>query len=112
MMSLDTIRSLSRLQCAKAAKRNRKPLIVEADDIESAKAGDYSGIKIPSLGGFVHPNFKPTGREFFVDKTGYGSEREPALTLKQFIDKLVPGKAYATVEEGPCQVYVAEYERK
>jgi hypothetical protein len=56
------------------------------------------------------PGFKPVGKPLFVDKTGWGSGSEPALTFDQFQKHVRAGFGYAVVEEGEFQVYVQEYE--
>jgi hypothetical protein len=50
--------------------------------------------------------------EYFVDKTGWGASYEPALTIEKFIKKLIPGRAYAIIEEGEMQCYVGEFVRE
>jgi hypothetical protein len=104
MMSLETIRQVSNEACAKAAKKNKRPLIIEAEDIEAAGRGDFSGIQIPFLGGFCHPKFRETGRGWTVNKFSSSS-------AIYFATQCIPGKAYAMTEEGQFQVYVQEYEK-
>jgi hypothetical protein len=48
---------------------------------------------------------------YFVDASGFGSPGEPALTLEQFRDVLIPGYYYAVVEAGEFQVKVGVFER-
>jgi hypothetical protein len=110
MMDIGTIREMSRNAAIDAAVRHRKPLIVEAEDIEALKAGKH--LPIPFLGDYVPKGWKRTDREvMFVDSSGFGATGEPAMTLNSFFDSLIPGKGYATVEQGQFQVYVAEYEK-
>lgn len=67
---------------------------------------------IPNIG-----TYRPKGwrlvEELFVDKSGFGAEWEPAMTLRQFIQavrKAGPGNGYAIIEEGEFQVYVGHFE--
>jgi len=67
---------------------------------------------------FPFPNigdFRPKGWEltesYFVDSSGFGSDNEPALTVRQFLKKLQDGFGYAIIEEGQFQVYVGEFKK-
>jgi hypothetical protein len=102
MMSLATINELAREQAARAAADNLEPLIIwDPEDIRH----------IPNFG-----DYRPEGWElvetYFVDKSGWGRPGEPALTLDEFLAKIVPGRAYALIEEGQFQVYVGEFVRE
>ena len=78
---------------------------------------ERSGIGVPNLG-----DHEPEGWErlpkvdwFFIDKMGMGEEDEPALTLDQFLNRLMlyhkanPTYGYAIVEEGQFQLYIAPF---
>jgi hypothetical protein len=99
MMSLALIKELSREQAARAAAEDLEPLVIwDTKDIRC----------IPNLG-----DYRPEGWElvetYFVDASGFGAPGEPALTLDEFLAKIVPGRAYALIEEGQFQVYVGEF---
>jgi hypothetical protein len=67
------------------------------------------------LGGFIPGGWQKTGSEWFVDKTGWGTVGELALTVEQFKTVLRayipenPGHGFAITEEGPFQVYVRAF---
>lgn len=50
-------------------------------------------------------------KEYFVDNSGLGSESEPALTVKQFLNEVKQGYFYAITGVGQFQVYIGEYEK-
>ena len=111
MMSGQQIRDLSREMTIKARQKHRIPFEFDANDIADLKAGRWTRINIPALGDYVPPRWQRTERDaLFVDKTGM-DKSGPALSISQFADALVVGKGYAIIEEGPFQVYIAEYER-
>ena len=87
----------------RAAKRNREPLMAFVS--RSIACED-----IPNLG-----DYRPKGwillESLFVDKSGWGGESEPALTVEQFIAKLKAGLGYAIIGEGPFQIYIGEFEK-
>ncbi len=121
MMSLDTIRSMSRERAEAAATKGLIPFMVETEDLEDWRATMEMG-RLPSL---PFPNIgdlDPAGWEtvldgdgdavsLFVDKTGMGSLGESALTLQQFIDALEPGYGYAIVSEGQFQIYIGKFSK-
>lgn len=113
MMSADTIRSLARKAARESAARGVKPLIVEQEDIDHANAALAAGrtpsLHIPFIGDRCPRGFKRTDNVYFVDSSGFGSEGEPALTMRGFIAKLKPSHAYAVCEAGQLQVYVQEF---
>jgi hypothetical protein len=49
--------------------------------------------------------------EHFVDSSGFGAPGEAALTVSEFIEKLVPGRGYILTGVGQFQVKVSEYRR-
>lgn len=116
MMALQQIEELSRQAARKAARDRKHPLMIEQDDILHAKRslsiGRMPDLGIPFIGGYVPRGYKRVGEAVMVDSSGFGQEGEPALTIPQFIEQLVPGFAYAVVEAGQFQVYVQRYERK
>jgi hypothetical protein len=110
MMSVDTIRAMSRDAARKAAKDRKEPFIVEAEDIADWKVS-LRGFPFPFIGTYVPKGWKLVDT-YFVDSSGMGSDNEPALSVRQFIDKLEPGYGYAVTEAGQFQVYVGKYQRR
>lgn len=104
MMSLESIDQLSREAGLEAAERNLEPLVAFVD-------GDIACKDIPNLG-----DHEPEGwtllQRYFVDKSGFGAENEPALTVRQFLAKIKGGLGYAIVEEGQFQIYIGEFEQE
>ena len=110
-MDLSAIRYLNEKIAKRAKKAKLKPYVITEADLEEAKMGKFT-FSLPNLG-----YFKPKGgwakvNQYFVDKTGLGSPGEPALTIEQFIKKMIPGRAYAMIEEGEMQCYVGEFVKK
>ena len=110
MMSLEAIRSMSQDAARNAAKRNQVPFTVEAEDIADLKQSHR--MPFPFLGDYVPKGWERTAREpMFVDSSGFGQDDEPAMSVNQFLDSLIPGMGYAVIQTGQFQVYVAEYQR-
>ena len=109
MMSLEYIESESRAAAKKAAKSNKRPYIVEAEDIVSWKTRRQQ-LPFPNLGSFVPKGWKEVD-SLFCDSSGFGAPGEPALTYAQLIAKLEVGKGYAITQVGQFQVYVGVFER-
>lgn len=120
MMSLDTIRSMSRQQARRSAAEGRGPLVVEYHDtIDKAflKGIPHLGDRTPkgwkkvflqNLDGFDYRY-----EELFCDASGFGAEWEPALTHKQLCEKLgllqaifPDGFALSISEVGQFQVHI------
>jgi hypothetical protein len=49
--------------------------------------------------------------EYFVDNSGWGTDREPALTFNQFLNKVKAGLYYGITSIGQFQVYIGEYKK-
>jgi len=115
MMSLQTIRQLSRDAAIRAVRDNRIPFTVEPQDLVDWRAQFTAGklrLPFPFLGDYVPQGWRRTVRDpLFVDSTGSGREDEPALTVRATIEALIPGKAYAIIEGGQFELYLGEYER-
>ena len=127
MMDLATIRALSEEAGAEAERRGRNPAVIDGTDLAAAKAGDLSVLQIPNIGTYLPKNFERVSLEaedgkkgvymgdndgfgaYLVDKSGFAADYEPALTLAQFVERLVPGYGYAVVEEGQFQVKVGKF---
>jgi hypothetical protein len=106
MMGLETIRKLN-AQAARSRAAKAKPVTVNQGNIDSLAAGKPD-FKIPMIG-----DYRPRGyvlkRELFIDISGLGAPNEPALTQRQLAGEMKVGMAYALIEAGQFQGYVAEF---
>jgi len=103
MLSLEYIKSESQKAARKAAREKKLPYIIEAEDMPFDKFSAF-----PYLGTYIPKGWKKI-TDHFVDSSGFGSDSEPAMSIKQFQSKLVVGHGYAVTEAGQFQVYVGEY---
>lgn len=103
MMSLDAIHQLADEKALQAAKENREPY-------EAIRDRDGMVLKCPNIGSYEPSGFTEIDR-LFVDKSGFGSPGEPALTPEQFLGKVKAGLYYAIVQEGQFQLYIGVFER-
>jgi hypothetical protein len=110
MMSLSEIARLSEEMTERSAAENKQPYVF-FDESEIKPPW-----KFPLLGSY-EPNGWKLEDKLFCDRTGMGSEDEPALTTKQLIEKL---KAYQDKEElygfgiievGPFQLYIGVFRK-
>ncbi len=99
MYSLEVIKSMNKKQARRS--RGRQPYIAKTDK-------DPGVFKCPNFGDYRPANYKLT-KTHFVDNSGFGADNEPALTAKQFLEKVKAGFGYAVVEAGQFQVYVGEF---
>ena len=103
MMGLAEIRRLNEEAGKRAEKANRAPYVVKEGDAEK-----FPPFPFPNFG-----DYRPKGwelvEEHFVDKSGFGRDDEPALSISQFLMKLSIGHGYALIEEGQFQVFVGEF---
>jgi hypothetical protein len=106
-MSIQTINDLSRKAARKAAHEHKRPAMVEAEDLD----GLETELSIPNLG-----DYRPKGYEmidtWFVDKSGFGSSGERAMTIPRMFEKIRengPGFGYGMIEEGQFQCYVGVF---
>ncbi len=112
MMSAGTIRRLAREQAKRPARAKTLPLIVEGEDWpDDARLFEYLR-HLPNVG-----DYRPRGWKLvehrLVDKTGMGSEDEPALTicgLLAWVREHGPGFGYAIISEGQFQVVVGRFQ--
>lgn len=128
MMDLATIDYLTKQAARRAAKVRKQPQMFDARDLERAAKGDFSGIAgIPNLGSYLPKGWKRVSLKdeegthgvymgdnsgfgaYFVDKSGWGSPGEPAMTVKELARRMKPGLGYAMVEEGQFQVKVGVF---
>jgi hypothetical protein len=115
MMSAAAIYQLQAEATAKAARSQKKPYVLWEEDLTVARSDPFAVCQlIPFLGDYCHPNWErvPDEDPFFVDSSGWGSEGEPALTIKEFFSKLKAGDALGIIEAGQFQVYIARYQRR
>mgnify|MGYP001585292402 FL=1 len=120
MMDLRTLEHINR-QATRRSQRDRKlPALVEPEDVRAYLAGNHGAIHLPYIGQRVPRGFRAVRSDgdtqaypVFVDKSGFGSESEPAWTLKHFLDHVlaVGSSWWGTVEDGQFQVYVQRYEK-
>jgi hypothetical protein len=128
MYSIETIRDISRKAAREASRNRRQPLVIEAEDIEDALAGDNAAVKgIPFLGTYCPKGWKRVRLTvdtagvyegdnkgygaYFVDNSGLGADDEPALTFRRFLETIKPGYGYGIVEAGQFQIKVGQFER-
>ena len=106
MLSSEQIVSMAEDQGKKAKRHGLKPYPIKHLDVDTLQSFPF-----PNIG-----NYKPSGWELVdyktCDKTGWGEEYEPALTvrgLKQWIKDLQKADdnfAMAIIEEGEFQVVI------
>ena len=113
MMDLEFIRARNAQIAADSAERELIPFVpFDADEIDG-----WPPIPFPSLGSFEPDGWQKTDASWFVDKSGRGIEREPALSVEQFKRELRryvaknPGHGFAVTEEGSFQVVVWAFRR-
>lgn len=113
MLSPSTIKRQNRERAERAARENLEPFVY----FEPAEVAEHNGFPFPHIG-----DHRPEGWELvdvhFVDATGLGTEREPALTVSTFAD-IVRRRiresdrtvGWAVIEAGQFQVRVGEFQR-
>ena len=112
MWDLHTIQELNKRAQERAQELGLEPYLIKRE------------IELASMPPFPFPNIGADEVEadkrwerietLFVDKSGYGADDEPGLTVEQFVEKLrellrenrETGVRCAIVEEGPFQLYV------
>lgn len=104
MMDIGYIRQINRKKARESRRLGIEPR-------------QYAGEGDTPIGGIPHiGDRRPRGYQlvntYFVDSSGVGSPGEPALTIKEFIAKLVPGRYYAIIEVGQFQLFVGEFVKK
>jgi hypothetical protein len=109
MMSLSTIRQLSREAAERAADQGKRPYLVEQEDIEYWRDRQVP-FPFPNLGDYVPDGWEQVDT-LFCDSSGWGAPGEPALTREQLLDVLEPGFGYAVIEAGQFQVYLGKFKR-
>jgi len=111
MMSLQDIKHASDEAAASAARSGKKPYVpFNENEIEQWT------LKIPMLGDYV-PKGWVLVEELLCDSSGFGSEDEPALTIRELKQRMLrwerEGKnfGYAVTEAGQFQVRLGVYRR-
>ena len=109
MMSAEYINSLAD-EAAIEAKRNRKrPVVIQDADILTP---EQIAKRIPNLG-----SYRPQGWSIqehrMADSSGFGSESEPAMTLRQLKAWVLenPDDGYGIIEVGQFQVVIGRFTR-
>jgi len=109
MWGLGTINYLNQQAARKARKRRRTPFVPAGPEAVEGWP------PFPSLGDYDPPGWERTEESWFVDKTGWGRNDEPALTLEQLKRQLQeyivvnPGHGFGITEEGQFQLYVTAF---
>lgn len=113
MRSLRAIRAVNEEIAAKAAQKNRVPFVPDGPE----DTDRWPPFPFPGLGYHEPPGWETTDHNWFVDKTGRGTEIEPALTVQRFRAELRryitenPGHGFAITEEGEFQAVVSAFRR-
>jgi hypothetical protein len=96
---------MNRAATASSARRNKKPFLLTEEDLESMPPFPF-----PKLGSYCPEGWELV-EELFCDSSGCGQPNEPALTVKQLLEKLEPGYGYAITREGQFQVYLGKFKK-
>ena len=113
MMSLEVIVAVNNEIAREAAREGFVPYVpFNLDEVDGCTPFTF-----PNIGYLKPRGWKKTAASWFVDKTGHGLDWEPALTWKQFRQRLTgyilrhPGHGFAVTEEGEFQVVVSAFKR-
>lgn len=124
MMHPDQIREFQRDAAVHAAAEKQAPFMAWPEDvgkIDIAKKLPFIGHYLPEGWALIDPDvLKPNRTRYvsgkigdipgiFVDASGFGLTTEPAMTLGEFANWIVPGFGYAVTEVGQFQVTVHVY---
>ena len=112
MMSLEAIHSMSRQAAREASKSGTQPYVpFDGDEIDKMPPFPF-----PFLGTHCPKGWKKVGEPLFCDSSGFGDEREPALSIRRLKiilkDNLQFSYGYGIVEAGQFQCYVQAFKRK
>lgn len=117
MMSIESIRALSRKAALEAAANKREPFLLEAEDLEDLRAR-VEGARETNGPLFPFPfigNYRPKGwklvKRLFVDTSGFGTDNEPALSVSKLAAALESGFGYALVEVAQFQAYLGVFRK-
>ena len=113
MFSREYIESMNRKAARDAAKTRQEPYV----PFDKEEVQDMRGFPFPFLATYKPKGWKKV-EELFCDASGFGSESEPALTVKALKAKMVeyldkPGTyGYGVLSCGQFQCYVGVYLKK
>ncbi len=112
MFSPSTIRNLSDRAARDAARKHKTPYVpFNRAEIEAAVRFPF-----PFIGSFRPKGWKLVDT-WFCDSSGFGSDDEPALSVRQLKTKLIEHVectkqyGYAIVEAGQFQVHIGVFEK-
>lgn len=123
--SLNDIRALNDDAARRAYERHFEPYVVTEVDLKVWAIAPCFPFR--QLGGYLPEGWGRVSLEdealdhgvylgdndgfgaYFVDASGFGHRGEPALTIKEFLDKLEVGYGYAIVEAGRFQVKIGKF---
>ena len=113
MIDGNEIRRLINDATRSAARHGKQPFVMTKELAEQLVTDreNFDGINIPSFGDYI-PKGWTVGVRYFVDSSGVGLDTESAMTMVQFMAKMVPGRGYAMTQEGQFQIYVTEFIKK
>lgn len=115
MFSASTIAQFQEEAAARAKAARKEPFVFfQPEDVN-----EDSVRHIPNLGTYIAPGWEALEEEvWFVDKSGFGADYEPALTIPRFVEQLKQyveehdGDGFGIVEEGPFQIYIQAFRKK
>lgn len=111
MMSTEQIAELADEAAERAALEGLQPY-VPWDAEEVRRWGADRPIPIPNLGS-LRPEGWKLEEHRMADKTGWGDESEPAMTVGQLQDWVIEhmgtSQGYAIIEEGQFQVVIGRF---
>ena len=109
MWSLEVIDHLNQQAAREARQRGAAPFVPAGPEAVE------NWPPFPYLGDYDPPGWDRTEESWFVDKSGWGQEWEPALTwerLKQQLQEYIaenPWHGFAITEEGQFQLYITAF---
>ncbi len=112
MMSPESIRNMSDDAARSAARTKKIPYVV----FDSAEIDRMPPFPFPFLGSYVPKGWKLV-ESLFCDSSGFGTDHEPAMSIRQLQVKLrehiasTKAYGYAITEVGQFQCYVGVYEK-
>ena len=101
MLGLSEIIKVNKKTGRQAKNAGRKPLLAKVN-------GKIA--MIPDLGDYTPKGYKLIN-SYFVYSSDFGVEGDPALTIEQFLAKVVKGKYYGIGRQGQFQIDVNEFEK-
>jgi hypothetical protein len=109
MYDISTIKAMNKKAEREARSHRRYPFLMTKERLEKFREDPHgSGVSFPNIG-----DWRPRGytleRQLFIDISGFGGENEPAMSLHRLTQELREGMAYALVEVGQFQGYLAEF---